>query len=98
MTDDIFIVGASYEVCQSRLQTAINIMLRLGWKLDTGKTEGPATTITFLGVEISSASRTLSLPLARLQAYHKKVEETLSSKTVTSHQLDSLAGKLQWLS
>ena len=80
--------------------TATTVLQELGWALNTGKTEGPAQELTFLGVQINSVNQTLSLPRSRVEAYIKSLDDLLESSLqgVSAHQLLSMAGKLQWLS
>lgn len=96
--DDIFIAGDTEEECRIHMQRAIDIVSSLGWELNTTKTEGPAQKLTFLGVQINTTTLTLDLERTRLEAYLKSVNEILAKRVISAHDLQRLAGKLQWLS
>lgn len=97
MTDDIFIVGKDYEECKRHLDEAIRVLTELGWILNLGKTEGPSDVITFLGIQIDSINKTLSIPESRVEAYSSKLSDLLKQDEVSAHDLESMAGKLQWI-
>ena len=59
-----------------------------------GKSEGPATAITFLGILIDTAAGTLSLPPVKLQRVRDHLLEWGDRKVCTRRELESLIGLL----
>ena len=61
--DDFLLMGTpGSQSCARSLQTTIDSCKQLGVPVATHKTEGPATTLTFLGIQINTQDMTLSLP------------------------------------
>ncbi len=58
-------------------------------------TEGPATTITFLGIELNTVARTLHLPYEKLRRLLWLVTEWKGKRCCTKRELQSLIGQLQ---
>ena len=56
----------------------------------------PTQCITYLGVEISSLTMTLSLPADKLSAFRAVITEFLGRKRASKWKLQYLAGKLNW--
>ena len=58
------------------------------------KTEGPATLVTFLGIQIDTCKGELRLPLEKLQRLRDLLEEWRDQKGCTRRELESLIGQL----
>ena len=72
-------------------QTAHN----LGVVLAEDKTEGPATQLTILGIEVDSVAMTLRLPAEKLQRLRTLLAEWQGRKSGLRRELESLVGQLQ---
>ncbi len=59
------------------------------------KTEGPATKLVFLGIEIDSVSMTISLPPEKLSRLRVMIRDWESKRSCTKRELLSLIGYLQ---
>ena len=94
--DDFIFWAPDAESCQRNLSMTINLADRLGLPVELSKVEGPATTLTFLGVEIDTVNGELRLPKEKLLCLKGVVCELWSSsrKSATKHQLDVLVGLL----
>ena len=93
--DDYFLVGpAASDQCATQVATMLNLCTRLGIPVATDKLEGPATTITFLGIQIDSVSQELSLPADKLSDLMLLTGEWCQKTKCTKRQLLSLIGKL----
>lgn len=67
--DDFLFVGApASPECSANLQCALQLCDNLGVPVATHKTEGPATCVTFLGIQIDSVAMQLSLAPDKLAA------------------------------
>ena len=90
---------------EKTLARAIAAFKKLGWLLhDLGlvesveKAEPPATQITYLGVEFDSQAMEMRVPAAKLQEIKSEITLWLRRTTITKKELQSLLGKLFWIS
>ena len=91
--DDFAIVGApSSPECGRSFRTVVDMCEETGFPVAVEKTEGPATKITLLGVELDSEL----LQLRLLQEKLEKLRELVAKwrKSCTKRELQSLAGHL----
>ena len=93
--DDFSIVGRPKSTeCRQNLQTALGICDELGFPVAAEKTEGPATTIVLLGIELDSEKLQLRLPERKLDKLRELVERWRKKKSCSRRELQSLAGHL----
>ena len=90
--DDFSLVGPpKSQICQRDLDTSLGVCDRVCFPVAREKTEGPATLITLLGIELDSVQLQLRLP-------HVKLRELVAMwrrrKACTKKELQSLAGHL----
>jgi hypothetical protein len=100
LTDDLFACGATAAECQARLDLAINILVRLGWKLQEDKILPPAQRMPFLGVSIDTIDQRLSIPQEKLENYLRAIRRTITDEAaghLMAKDLESLIGKLTWV-
>ena len=67
---------------------------RLGVPIAHQKTEGPATSLTFLGIRIDTVSYQLSLPPEKVERMQDLLQQWRDKKHFTRKQLESLVGHL----
>ena len=93
--DDFVLVGPPGSVqCGQDLQTALDTCAEVGFPVSEGKTFGPATTITLLGIELDAVASELRLPREKLMKLRKMVARWRTRKACTKRELQSLAGHL----
>ena len=81
--------------CQEGLQIALDTCCcRLGFTVADEKTVGPATLITFLGIEVDSVGMQLRLPMVKLKKLKELVASWRKRKGCRKRELQSLAGHL----
>jgi len=100
ITDDVFICAATYDDCMVLLDKAVQILTRLGWKLQDDKIIPPAQQVPFVGILIDSVNQRLSIPQEKLDNYRRTIDRLLaddSSGTLLAKELESLVGKLSWV-
>ena len=68
LDDFLLLVPPASPKCTEALHAFLALCTRLGVPVAEEKTEGPATTLTFLGIVIDTASLQLRLPQEKLQA------------------------------
>ena len=94
--DDFLFVGSpGTDQCQQALSITLATCEELGVPLAADKTEGPSTSLSFLGIELNSASMSTSLPAAKLARLRSMVREFLGARVVRDkHTLEPLVGHL----
>ena len=68
----------------------------LGLPLAEEKTEGPAMTLTFLGIELDSVHQTSRLPQGKLEDLKNRVAGLIDKKKVTLRELQEIVGHLNF--
>ena len=101
LTDDVFVCGVTREECQQHLGKAVSIMRQLGWRIQQDKIILPSQRMVFLGIMIDTLKCQLSLPEAKVAQYLQSVKnalDDLANGCLRYKDLESLIGKLQWIS
>ncbi|KAM9319746.1 uncharacterized protein PAF06_004160 [Gastrophryne carolinensis] len=95
--DDFLCVGpGGTRICDLLLATMLNVFGDFGVPVAHDKTEGPATVIKFLGIEIDTVQRVCRLPREKIEDLVGGLEGALGVKKVTLVQLQSVLGKLNF--
>ena len=94
--DDYIFVGKNKALCGFYLREAISTCTLLGVPLALEKVEGPATSITYLGIEIDSVSFSLRLPEEKLAKLKGLLPCWYVGREVTKRELLSLIGFLSF--
>ena len=93
--DDFIIVGPpGLGVCGDTLSVALDACSQLGEPVAAEKTVGPATVVTFLGVEVDTVEIELRLPLRKLEKLKELVALWRVRKGCRKRDLQPLAGYL----
>ena len=94
--DDFLLFGApeSHE-CRRALESVLETSARLGVPIAAHKTEGPASVITFLGIELDTEAKTLRLPEEKLVRLKREIWRWQGKRSCTKRELLSLIGLLQ---
>ena len=101
--DDFLLFGPpASSACAESLATALSVCDRLGVPIAGGKTEGPATSLTFLGIQIDMRAMQLSLPREKLHDLKGRLNHWMQSGELSTprrsgkkRDLLSLIGVLQ---
>ena len=94
--DDFLLLGPpSSPECKDALAVTLQTCQGLGVPIVPEKTDGPVTSITFLGIQLDSTSMAVSLPQDKLTKLQAMVRAACKLKSVNDvHFLESLAGHL----
>ena len=93
--DDFLILGPpNSNECAASLQSALEVCRRLGVPVASHKTEGPATRLTFLGIQIDTEAMQLSLAQEKLTRISTLVSSWRSRRSASKQELQSLIGHL----
>lgn len=95
--DDFFIVARTYRQCVATLNELLRLLRLLGFQINYNKIEGPKHELVFLGITINSINMTFSIPKPKLKEIETIMQSFLVSKKVTKRAIQSLAGKLNWI-
>ena len=94
--DDFITVGkAGSGECEWNVAILNHVCNRLGVPLAAEKCEGPATCLTFLGIDIDSRTMEIRLPQVKLARLKEEVRAWGEKKSCTKRELQSLTGHLQ---
>ena len=94
--DDFLIVGNPYtKDCTVQLSVLREVFEHLGIPVAMEKLDGPATVLSFLGIEIDTKEMILRLPMTKLVELQDLLTSWLGKKSCLKCELQSLAGKLQ---
>ena len=94
--DDFLILGqAGTDECERALALSLELCKILGVTVATKKTEGPATTLSFLGIVLDTEKMVIRLPQDKLIQLRKLIGKWKGRKTCCKRQLLSLIGQLQ---
>ena len=93
--DDYIILGApGSDQCQTSLEVVERECRRLGVPLAVHKREGPATCLTFLGIQVDTVAGQLTLPRDKLGRLQELLQSWADRKCATRRELESLVGHL----
>ena len=84
------------DLCSQHMATMLSVCNTLGAPVKPEKVEGPATTITFLGVQLDTVEMTASITPDRRQDLLTDLQRIRSAHTCTKQRLLSLIGKLSF--
>ena len=95
--DDFLLAGPPGQpTCSESTETMLRVCEKLGIPVALDKLEGPATTITFLGITIDTTLQQLRLPPDKLQEMTLLIKSWLGKHKTTKRDLLSLIGKLSF--
>ncbi|KAM9957090.1 hypothetical protein ACTFIR_003827 [Dictyostelium discoideum] len=93
--DDLLIVGSTKEECLSNLKKTMDLLVKLGFKLNLEKSVlEPTQSITFLGLQIDSVSMKLLVPKEKKKSIIKEIRNFLKLDCCSPRKLAGLKGKL----
>ncbi|KAM9950979.1 hypothetical protein ACTFIT_009736 [Dictyostelium discoideum] len=93
--DDLLIVGSTKEECLSNLKKTMDLLVKLGFKLNLEKSVlEPTQSITFLGLQIDSGSMKILVPKEKKKSVIKEIRNFLKLDCCSPRKLAGLKGKL----
>ena len=94
--DDVFMVARpASSQCQDDLRVLLEIFSHLHIPVADDKLDGPATSLTFLGIKLVAEQMVLRLPPEKLIELRALLTQWQSRKYCRTRDLKSLVGKLQ---
>ncbi|XP_041464356.1 uncharacterized protein LOC121415240 [Lytechinus variegatus] len=95
--DDFFFAGASREECESSMRHFLAMCEAFGVPIASEKTEGPVSSITFLGLEIDAIAMKVRVPSQKIDSLQAALRHCEAQKKLTLRQLQSLIGSLNFV-
>ena len=96
--DDFLIIALNHTQCAEHIHTVIKVIEWLGFRHSPEKTEGPACSLAFLGLFFDPINRRVTVTKERRIALKEDVSRLLSSVSFGLKDLESLLGKLGFIS
>ena len=93
--DDFILFHTDRGMCAAQLESFTTWCETIGIPLAPEKTEGPASTITFAGIELDSVRMEARIPQEKLDRYRKLVSDYKNKKKITLVELQRVIGSLQ---
>ena len=93
--DDVQVGGINKAVCEANTALTLCVLKKAGWVVSPSKAEGPAPSITFLGLVICGQSLPFLIPESKIQKLTDILSETIRARRRTARMLSSLIGKIQ---
>ena len=91
--DDFLVLGrAGKSECARNLERALAVCKVLGVPVAMHKVEGPASTLTFLGIEFDTVAGVLRLPEDKLHRLRSQLTAVAGKRACTKRELLSLVG------
>ena len=94
--DDFLIIADSEREAKDQLNRFITFCNNCGIPIASEKTEGPATTLMFLGIVLDVRQALAILPRDKVLRCSQMLKNALSKKKITLHALQSLLGSLNF--
>ena len=96
LLDDFLIVASSVNLCQDQLDFVLSLCSYLGIPMAPEKTCGPASTLSFAGIELDSICSEARLPIDKIHKSTQLISEFLGRKKLTLKEVQSLSGLLNF--
>lgn len=94
--DDFLVIGDTEQECKQAYHELIKLLGELGFTINWDKVVGPCQRLIFLGIEIDTVRRQLTLPDRKLCELRLLLNETMAKRSITKRDLQSLVGKLNF--
>ena len=94
--DDFFICARSQQDCLQHMHTFKSACDEFGVPLASDKTVGPASTVTYLGIEINSSHQTIKMPNDKFLELQSLLATWYGRKKCTKRDFLSLIGSVSF--
>ena len=94
--DDFFLIAATEADMTQHLLLAQSAIKQFGLVVNPDKTEGPAQSLSFLGVQLDSVAQTVSCTPERVEELTSMLRSLLRQRVITRGHAASLIGKLSF--
>ena len=95
--DDFLFIANSEKECSKALSDFRDMCSVINFPIAEKKTEGPVTSLIFLGYHIDTIKMVVSIPKEKITKYSDEVKRIRAAKKATLRDIKSLIGKLQFV-
>ena len=95
--DDLFMVHYISQVCSNTMQVLKDVSQEIKMPIVPEKSEGSSTIVEFLGLTLDTELMVVHIPAEKLQDIKTIIGKMLKSRKATSWELQSIAGKLNFV-
>ena len=95
--DDFFTFNRYAQVCDQTMNVLKQMCKEIQMPIAPEKSEGPATVVEFLGLMIDTEHMVICIPQDKLQDIAHIITKMIKTRKATSWELQSLAGKLNFI-
>ena len=92
LLDEFLIIAGSQEICQRQLKLFVDLCGHLGVPIAPEKTCGPATTLSFAGIELDTIQLEARLLAEKILKCKDLISDFLKRKKATLKEVQSLTG------
>ena len=92
--DFITLGSPSSDECARNVQTMLQVCREAGVPIEESKSEGPASALTFLGIESISVAMEIRLPADKLTQLQCLLRQWRGKKACTKRELQSIIGSM----
>ena len=93
--DDVLVVASSRLECEAKTSFTLDVLAKSGWVVSPSKAVGPASRLTFLGLDICGETLKFYIPEKKLGVIVKLCCDAIRARRRTPRLLSSLIGKIQ---
>lgn len=94
--DDFLVLAPSKAQCTLAYNTLLQLLRKLGLRINWNKVCDPCQCLTFLGIQIDTVHGTLRLDPHKAASLRLHLQDTLTKTRLSKTQLQSLGGRLNW--
>ena len=94
--DDFLFLGRTKQQCLHSINIFQELCSQIGIPINHAKTEGPTTSLSFLGIQLDSIAFQAVLPQEKVLKYVNLMQSFLQRKTCTLHEMQQIIGSLQF--
>ena len=96
LLDDFFLAAKTHQLCKKQLDLFLSLCDFLNIPMAPDKTVGPATVLSFAGIELDSVAMVARLPADKVPKCREHISSLLRRKKVALKELQSLCGLLNF--
>ena len=94
--DDFFLAAPTKELCRKFRDSILSLFATLGVPVAEDKLEGPDTSLPYLGINVDSENKIISLPQDKVDKLRPILKRFSTLKKCTKRELLSLIGRLSF--
>ena len=94
--DDYYVCAKSESECREAYDFLWSLLTDLGFTINVKKSIPPCQCLIFLGIEIDTRSRTMSIPSTKVADIQNELDKWINTKKASKRAIQRLLGKMNW--